>query len=129
MKRKEFLSILFAAFALVAAITVTAQPQGGQRPEGQQGTPEEMSKMMVERMTKELDLTEDQQTKIYDINLKFAEERESSGDTRPSREEMEAMREKMSAQVKGVLTDEQATKYDEMQAKMRERGPRQQNQQ
>lgn len=85
--------------------------------------------MMVERMTKELDLTEDQQTKIYDINLKFAEERESSGDTRPSREEMEAMREKMSAQVKGVLTDEQATKYDEMQAKMRERGPRQQNQQ
>ncbi|MFI3248443.1 MAG: DUF4890 domain-containing protein [Rikenellaceae bacterium] len=127
MKRKEFLSIVFAALALVAVITVTAQPQGGGRP---QGTPEEMAKMMVERMSEELDLTKDQQTQIYDINVKFAEERKAGGDSRPSREEMEASREKMSAQIKSVLTEDQAKKYDEMEAKMRERGqgqgPRQQ---
>ncbi len=129
MKRSDFLSILFAAFAMVAAITVTAQPQGGgQRQGGQQGTPEEMAKMMVERMTKQLSLTEDQQTKIYDINLKFMEERNSSGNERPSREEMEAAREGMTVKIKEVLTDEQAAKYEEQMAKMREQAPRQKQQ-
>ncbi|MFI3288832.1 MAG: DUF4890 domain-containing protein [Rikenellaceae bacterium] len=129
MKRGDFLSILFAAFAMVAAITVTAQPQGGgQRQGGQQGTPEEMAKMMVERMAEQLSLTEEQQTKIYDINLEFIESRNSDSNERPSREEMEAARKGMTTKIKAVLTDEQATKYAEIEAKMSERGPRQQQQ-
>lgn len=125
MKRSVLLSILFASFAMVAAVTVTAQPQG----QGQgrsQGTSEEMAKMMVERMSKELDLSEEQEEQIYEINVKAAEERGGDSGSRPSREEMEAAREKIDVEIKKVLSDSQIEKYDEMQSKMRERGPRQQ---
>lgn len=126
MKRADFLSIVFAAFAIVAVITVTAQPQGGGQRQGggQQGTPEEMATMMVERMSEQLDLSEKQEKQIYEINLEMMESRSSSSE-RPSREEMEAIHKKMDSKIKAVLTDEQADKYDEMEAKMRERGPRQ----
>lgn len=122
MKRKEFLSILFAAFALVAVVTATAQPQGGGgRP---QGTPEEMAEQMVDRMSEELSLTKDQKSEIYDIQVKLFEERKTGDGNRPSREEMEAMHEKMDAQIKEVLSDDQKKKYETMQSERGARGPR-----
>ena len=84
------LRIIALAFALCISGVVMAQgPQGQQRPQGQQQgqrgprqrmNPEQMAKMQTERFAKSLDLSEEQQKKLYDYNLnnikKQQEERE-----------------------------------------------------
>ena len=81
------LRIIALAFALCIGGTALAQgpqgPQGqqqGQRGPRQRMNPEQMAKMQTERFAKSLDLSEEQQKKLYDYNLnnikKQQEERE-----------------------------------------------------
>ena len=90
----KVLRIIALAFALCIGGAALAQgPQGQQRPQGQQQgqqqgqrgprqrmNPEQMAKMQTERFAKSLDLSEEQQKKLYDYNLnnikKQQEERE-----------------------------------------------------
>ena len=75
------LRIIALAFALCISGVVMAQgPQGQQRPQGQQQgqrgprqrmNPEQMAKMQTERFAKSLDLSEEQQKKLYDYNLNY----------------------------------------------------------
>ncbi len=73
MKRVKLMSLALIALSMVVVTAVNAQPQCHQQREPKSA--EEMAKMMTQRMTKSLDLAEDQADKIYDINLKYAEER------------------------------------------------------
>ena len=94
------LRIIALAFALCIGGTALAQgPQGPQRPQGPQGqqqgqrgprqrmNPEQMAKMQTERFAKNLDLSEEQQKKLYDYNLNNIKKQQEE------REKMRAQRE------------------------------------
>lgn len=94
------LRIIALAFALCIGGTALAQgPQGPQRPQGPQGqqqgqrgprqrmNPEQMAKMQTERFAKSLDLSEEQQKKLYDYNLNNIKKQQEE------REKMRAQRE------------------------------------
>ena len=141
--------------ALAAVIMISssamAQEQNGQRPERKMDR-NEMIKHRTDRMVKDYGLNEEQGKKLLELNTSFADKmpgaRGNRGE-RPSREEMEAQREKMratmdayNAELKNILTEEQFSKYQEDSKKFRNgrgqgrggrgqgrgsRGPRQDN--
>lgn len=117
-------------------------PQGGAQKE--QKTPEKMAEIKTDKMDQELELTDAQEKKIYEINLKAAKEmatqRESRKEDgkpqeRPSKEQMEAQMKKMreakdayNKEVMLLLNDDQKIKYammvarEEMKREMPRRG-------
>lgn len=132
MKKSIIKSFAVAAFGL-AAMTATAQPpmgaQGGRPEHGQNGrgerpSREQMVEMQVERTTKELDLSADQQAKMKELYQGFNADMEKmmgNRESRPTQEEMKAMQEEMktkrqelSESMKAILTPEQAEKWETM---------------
>ena len=106
--------ILAVSLMLVFTLMVSAQNRGGRLSEA------DMEKRYVE-MKKELSLNDQQLEKIKAIDkdffAKMSEARENgSGD----RDTWRAMGEKRREDIKKVLTDEQNTKYQEMERKWRE---------
>ncbi|WP_158978434.1 DUF4890 domain-containing protein [Cellulophaga sp. L1A9] len=102
-----------------------------QRSERKDIDPEAFAQKNTERLTKELGLNEDQQAKVYDINLRNAQERTSKMEERksgerkkPTEEEREARKTEMEAQLnahkeemKAILNKEQFQKWETMQEK------------
>ncbi|HEY6413108.1 MAG TPA: hypothetical protein VIX42_05445 [Edaphobacter sp.] len=87
---------------------------------------------MVEMLTKKLDLTPDQVTQVKAINAdSMTQARAVRGDTSLSQADMRSkmmdIHKASQDKIRAVLTDEQKTKYDamqaEMKAKMQERRP------
>ena len=126
MKKIVFLA---ATLFMFFAISVNAQQRGPR----EHMTPEQQATRMVERLTEELKLDENQQKELQTY---FTEEFEKN---RPAPENREAMREKMEkereatdAKLKEVLTEEQYNTYKaneekrmkEMQQHRGERPPR-----
>lgn len=101
-----------AMFALVASGSVMAQ----NRP--QRMNPEQR----MEQMVKELNLNE-QQAKDFKEVMESMRPQRGQGE-RPSREEMEKRRTEMNTKIKGILTEEQYQKYQEMQQRNRRGGER-----
>ncbi len=96
---------------------------GGQMPE-----PKEMADREVQRLKKELILTDDQTAKITPISLKYAEQMKTiiadareEGDFSGVRAKMEVLQKAKSAEVVPLLTDEQKPKYEAFKKKMLER--------
>jgi len=88
-------------------------------------TPEDVAAKQTEMMTKQLDLTADQQAKIQAINLKYAQQmaaqRSQAGDDRQQmRENMKAQMEARDAEFKQVLTPEQFEKWQTVRDEMRQ---------
>ncbi len=97
-------------------------PAGGDR----QFTPEDMAKSMADRMKEQLSLTDDQYTKVLELNRE--QTKQYANMPRPSREEMQNMtdeqrearrdemrkyRDEYNAKLKSILTSEQYSKYEE----------------
>lgn len=131
---KKMLSLL-AAVALTAGAasaqttttpTTTApmnhQGHMGQRGQGRMNTtPEQRADMQAQRLTKQLGLSADQTTQVRAIALAEAQEMKTmrdqamaSTDRKAGMEQMKATRDKYDAQLKAVLTPDQATKYAQM---------------
>ena len=117
--------ILAMSLMLVFALMVSAQSRGGRF-----ALSEEAQAKWYEEMTKELSLKPAQLDSIKAIDKKYNDEmtkaREGGGG---DREAWRAIGEKRTESVKKVLTSEQFTKYEAMQAKRREemRRAREQN--
>ena len=121
--KKSFVLVLVSLFIF----SVSAQ-----RPDrGPRMTPEERATRQTEMMTKQLDLTADQQVKIKEINLKFSQQMaaqrdQAGGDRQQNMEKMKAQMDARDAEIKQVLTPEQfekwQTKRNEMRQQGRERG-------
>lgn len=114
--------MLLLAFALAANISVFAQQGGPGR------SVEERVKMTIERLTKELQLTKEQQVKLdtvfsesFKAMQKMREDAQASGN-RPDRAAFEKLNNERNEKVKGILSEEQYKKYQESQAAMRQRG-------
>jgi Spy/CpxP family protein refolding chaperone len=81
---------------------------------------------MTAMMTKQLDLTPDQQTKVKAINddsrsQMMALRDDTSTPQADKRAKMMDIRKSSDDKIRSLLTDEQKTKFDAMQAKMQER--------
>jgi len=80
---------------------------------------------MVEELSKELSLSESQKAEITELHFAhFAEakakmEKDKAGHEK-NRESMDALRKEFEAQVSGLLTDEQKTRFENL---MKNRGP------
>ncbi len=120
------------SLALVLALTtMSVQAQQGKGKGGDKPTPEKMAEQRTEKMDKELNLTDEQEAKVYAINLKYAEQnnkqRENAKpergedcdkESRPNRQEMQKkmqeQQEAYSSEVMDVLDQEQKVKYADM---------------
>lgn len=126
IKSMKRLALLFM-LVLVGTTMSMAQNFGGQRMD-----PEERAKQQTAELKEELQLNEDQSTKLEELFVKSGKESQAmfeamreGGDTDRSemREKMQASREKQQEEVKKILTEEQFTKYEKlMQERRRNRG-------
>jgi len=97
--------------AALASMTVAAQAQ-----EKDRKTPQERAKLRTEHMTKELELSPEQQAKVEAINLKYADRVEAvraerEAERTAKRDAAEAMHGAHDAEMKAVLTADQYTKW------------------
>ncbi|MCK7556415.1 hypothetical protein MKQ70_15885 [Chitinophaga sedimenti] len=115
---KNKIIMMFMGLLLAGSFTASAQGPGGQR-----RTAEERTKMQLDRMKEQLTLSAEQVTKLDTILLNNNKEMDKvfQSGQRPDRETMQKNREALNEKIKGVLTEEQYKKYQEEQAKMRER--------
>ncbi|MGH9522178.1 MAG: hypothetical protein ACRD3E_06570 [Terriglobales bacterium] len=135
---KRMLALLAMVLAVTWSVGMFAQEQGqqqggqmgqmgGQRmggPRGPMGPQAELG-----RLTKELNLTQDQQEKIKPILEDQQKQMEalrsdSSVQGPDRRSKMMDIRKDHMDQIRNVLTSDQQTKFDEMQKRMMERGGR-----
>ena len=107
--------VLIAAIAIMGFGSMSAQRGGGKRMSVEE---------QVTAMTKERNLTADQQKKITALYTDFQKKRTEN--TQTSREQMRAERDNLNKQVKAVLTADQQKKFDEMMQKRRGGGRPQQ---
>jgi Spy/CpxP family protein refolding chaperone len=123
----KVIRIAALGIALVAGSSVVASAQGGAPPAGaqQQGGP---GRGRPNQQLKDISLTTEQQTKIEEINKKYAPEmqviRESmqgGGDRAEGMKKMNELRTKISPEIRAVLTAEQQAIYDKNTADMKAR--------
>jgi Spy/CpxP family protein refolding chaperone len=107
---KKIILMLFT----VVITSVNMMAQGPQDGNGAKRTPEERASKMTERMTKELVLTADQQTKMKALLFKHEQEREAR------MKEEKARMEKTDMDIKAILTPDQYQKYEQKKADMKQ---------
>ena len=91
--------------------------------DGDKKTPEERAKHHTEMMTKELNLTADQQTKVADINLRFARymgEVKQLQDKDTAKKRGDVLKEKRDVEFKNVLTADQFARMLKQREKKKE---------
>lgn len=102
-----------------------AQNRGGQRM-----APEERAKQTTAELKKALDLNNDQEKKIYDLNLKANKEmttawQDANGDREAMREKMGKVRDNTNKEMKKILSDDQYKKYEKyLEERRQQRGQR-----
>jgi protein CpxP len=110
----------------LSAIPVKAQdaaPQAGPQAGSRMGN---MQTRQLEMLTKQLNLTSDQQAQVKAIQQDTGQQmravrNDSSLSEDQKRSKMMDLRKTSQEKIRAVLTDEQKTKYDELQVHMRER--------
>lgn len=100
MKTLQFISVLLF---LTIAINAFGQENTSAVP---QRTPEQEAMKQTDKLQQELNLTADQATQIYDINLRYARERQASN---KRSEALERMKNK-NAEIQQILSQEQNEK-------------------
>ncbi|TDN40387.1 hypothetical protein E4631_11410 [Hymenobacter sp. UV11] len=125
--KKFLLPLLALALSATAASAQTTPDQADSRP---QRTPEEMAARQTQGLTKQLGLSADQSAKVQQIMLARDQDmmtmrgqmQAGTGDRKQMREQMMAGRAKYDDQLKAVLTPEQFTQMQTLQANRRQRG-------
>jgi periplasmic protein CpxP/Spy len=118
MKR---LSLIVAVLlgALVACSVATAQDNGKDTKKAKKGFTVDQR---MERLTKELNLTDDQKPKVKAVLEETSKKMQAlTPDER--REKGKTIREEETTKLKGILTDEQFKKYQDLAKSMGKKGP------
>lgn len=133
MSKRFHTSLLVLALAAFCSVAMYAQDQnagtqGGEHRGERMGRGPMNSQTMLDHMTKELNLSPDQQTRIKTIlddqqKQVQALRDDTSLDQQARRSKMQDIHKSTVEQVKAVLNSDQQTKFDEMQKKMMEHGP------
>ena len=106
MKKSIIITLvaMFFSMASFAQTNAAAQPEGREMP-----TVEQIAKRKAERLKQQLLLSQEQYDKVYQICLKQAE-----NDVERMKQ-YKAEREKVSAEMKGILNETQYERYEKMQ--------------
>jgi hypothetical protein len=108
---KKMLKITTMMLVLLVSVNTFAQRGPGK------GDPEARATKMTEHLTEALDLNEEQAAQIKTIHLKYGERMRAmheQGEGSKMRPAMQQMKTDIEKEIKAVLTEEQATKFDEM---------------
>jgi Spy/CpxP family protein refolding chaperone len=120
MKQKILVTLVFCILFTGFALSQDGPPKHSK--EGKRPSAEEMVKREMKMLKQELDLTGTQETfvqKILEDSYKKMEENFKNGNK--DRDEMEKIMKEKDNNLKSVLTDEQWTKYSELQYKMKDK--------
>jgi hypothetical protein len=122
--RNKLAAVMVLA-GLLAAVNVTLAQNTNSAPKERRGP---TVQQRVERMSAELQLTDDQKGKVTTLLQQEAKQRrEMSAETNLTREErrdkMRALMEDQNKQLKGILTPQQFEKWQTMREQMRARRP------
>lgn len=120
--------IICILFALCSLGMANAQEKPGRMAGTTNRSPEELAKMQVQQLHKELNLTQVQQDSVYKYTLinnqKTQELFKNAGNNREGmREQMMDARKKYNDRVKSFLTKEQVEAFDKWLQNMQQRGP------
>lgn len=119
---KNLKSSLIGAFMLLA---ITTMAQERQRNGGQQRSPEDQAKNMVERLDKQLKLSQSQKDSIYVYTLDLSKKQQdifkNTEDRKVAFEKLQPLRLTADEKIKSFLTPEQSKSYDLLQKEMLER--------
>ena len=139
MNRMKRFSFLLMAIVLVFSVSCNKLQQNNQQEQPQFGPgggmgggnfdPAAFIDRQMEELKKGLDLTEDQEKQVREIitagseTIRKAREamQDGGGDFEGMREKMQQMREEQNEKIKAVLSEEQFTKYEQIQQERRER--------
>jgi len=110
---------LFVMLMFVGILSTQAQ-------QGQRRTPEERTKMIVDRLSDSLKLSAAQQTDVNATYLEYytAQDKLRAGlaaGTRPEKADMDKLSDARDAKLKIILKEDQYSKFKEMDAAMRQR--------
>lgn len=132
----KFSLLLIALFAVVAMSCDKLQRNNQQEqqqmgPGGGMGggnfDPAAFVDRQMEELKESLELSDDQEKQVREIitagfeTMREAREGMQDGDREAMREKMQAMREEQTQKIKAVLSEEQFTKYEQIQKERRER--------
>lgn len=111
---------LFLMLMFVGILSSQAQ-------QGQRRTPEERTKMIVDRLVDSIKISTAQQTDVTAAYLEYynAQDKLRAGlapGTRPEKADMDKLTEARDAKLKIILKEDQFAKLKEMEAAMRQRG-------
>jgi periplasmic protein CpxP/Spy len=129
MLRKAGMRVAMVALcsAALCAIPMMSQEAAPAAPQGQMGPRgRNMEGRQLEMLTKKLNLSADQQTQVKAIDEDTGKQMMAvRNDTSLSQDDKHAkmmdIRKSSQDKIRGILTDDQKTKYDAMQAEMKER--------
>jgi periplasmic protein CpxP/Spy len=125
---KAIFGFLSVIILLMQVVSLTAQPVHKQHLQGHktQKTPEEIAKMQVEWMKKDLNLDEETRKKVYDVALKYSkqslEERQrliEAGDRKAMKARMTEINETRDKELKAILGDEKFELFKDMESERR----------
>ena len=124
IKKTKILSVLLSlAVLFIAGQNILAQDVNQDR---QKKTPEERAKLHAEKMTKNLALTDDQASQVYDIMYSQATQvdalRNNKDITKESRkEQMKAIFQDSDSKLQGIFSKEQTEKWNKWKEKKKEK--------
>ena len=130
ISKQSWIKTAFMAIAVIISSYGFAQSPGGSgaKPDGPPPIPNQQQvEVMVDDLSNELSLTENQEDQVLDLfTAHFNEVRaKTSGNSKPDRDEMEAIRLSFEDDMKKVLTDEQFKDFQEYSKKKKHKQKRQ----
>lgn len=111
--------------ATMFSLSFGAFAQKGAKREMQ--SPEQRAERITSRMAEQLELSDKQKQKVYQLNLENAQKRQAEWETRKSdmearRKVMQQQRKQQTEEIEAILTPEQKTKWAEIRESKRKRG-------
>lgn len=118
-------NLKLALFGMMALFATAAVAKEKQNNPGWQRTPEDQAKNTVERLDKQLKLSQNQKDSIYvyalDLSKKQQDLFKNTDDRKAAFEKIQPLRQTTDAKIKSFLTPEQSKSYDILQKRRQQR--------
>ncbi len=124
--KKNILSVLLLSFALlISGMSFAQAPRGGQKQKPPVPNEKQVKKMVTE-LSEELELSDEQEEQVLEVYQEhFKEVKEkTSGEKRPDREDMDAMKTSFEIKIKALLSNEQQIKFEDYMDKHKQNKPK-----
>lgn len=119
--KKLILTIAIAFVGITAALAQQDSMKVANAPIKPKLTAEQRADLMTKRLDKQLSLSAEQRTKLYDIQLAHAKKMDELKAEKGAAKERKTAKEEEKAQIDALLTPEQKSKLDAFRAEAKER--------